>query len=148
MSTDLSTSSSIAIAAPAEKVWTALTTSHLIERWFFGVQTESDWKVGSTIVHRGTYQGKPYEDKGEILRFDPPELLVHTHWSNVSGTPDSREHYQEVSWALVPRDGGTELTVTEQNLPSEQSKAVSDESWTMVLANLKQVVEDGDGSAA
>jgi uncharacterized protein YndB with AHSA1/START domain len=139
--TDLSLTSSITIGAPIEDVWRALTTPVLIKQWFFGVDTESDWNVGSPLVHRGEYQGKPYEDKGEILRLDPPKLLVHTHWSDVSGKPDSPEHYQEVSWALSRRDGETELTITERNLPSEEDKAISEQSWRTVLHNLKELLE-------
>ena len=139
--TDLSLTSSITIDAPIEDVWRAVTTPAVIKQWFFGVDTETDWQVGSSLVHRGEYQGKPYEDKGEILQFDPPKLLVHTHWSDFSGKPDSPEHYQEVSWALAQRNGATELTITERNLPSEEAKAVSEESWRMVLENLKNVLE-------
>ena len=139
--TDLSLTSSITIDAPIEDVWRAVTTPALIKQWFFGVDTETDWQVGSPLVHRGEYQGKPYEDRGEILQFDPPKLLVHTHWSDLSGKPDSPEHYQEVSWALAQRNGATELTITERNLPSEEGKAVSEESWRTVLENLKNVLE-------
>ena len=38
-------------------------------------------------------------------------------------------------------DGTTDLSITERNIPSEQAKAVSEESWTMVLENLKKVLE-------
>jgi uncharacterized protein YndB with AHSA1/START domain len=139
--TDLSLTSSITIHAPIEDVWRALTTPALIKQWFFGVDTETDWTVGSPLVHRGEYGGKPYEDRGEILQFDPPKLLVHTHWSDLSGKPDSPEHYQEVSWALAERNGATDLTITERNLPSEEGKAVSEESWRTVLENLRAVLE-------
>ena len=84
-------------------------------------------------------------DKGEILRIEPPTLLVHTHWSDVSGLPDAPENYQEVTWALSKRDGSTELTITERNLPSEQTKAVSEASWKTALTSLKAVLE-GSGS--
>jgi uncharacterized protein YndB with AHSA1/START domain len=141
MMSDLTVSNSTTIEAPIEEVWKALTTPDLIKLWFFGVDTETDWKVGSPLVHRGEYQGKPYEDKGEIVRFDPPKRLVHTHWSDVSGKPDSPEHYQEVTWALAERDGATELAITERNVPSEDAKTVSDESWRMVLKNLKELLE-------
>ena len=67
--------------------------------------------------------GKPYVDKGEILRIESPTVLVHTHWSDVSGSPDAPENYQEVTWALSERAGSTELTITEHNLPSEETKA-------------------------
>jgi uncharacterized protein YndB with AHSA1/START domain len=139
--TDLSLMSSITIDAPIEDVWRAVTTPALIKQWFFGVDTETDWNVGSPLVHRGEHGGKPYEDRGEILQFDPPKLLVHTHWSDLSGKPDSPEHYQEVSWALAQRDGATELTITERNLPSEEGKVLSEESWRAVLDNLKNVLE-------
>lgn len=95
MKTDISTSSSVAIDASVDDVWRAITTPELIKQWFFGVDTETDWKQGSPIVHTGEWQGKPYVDKGEIVRIEPRHVLVHTHWSDLSGTPDSPEHYQE-----------------------------------------------------
>jgi uncharacterized protein YndB with AHSA1/START domain len=121
MKTDISTSSSMAIDAPVDEVWRALTTPELIKQWFFGVDTETDWKQGSPIVHTGEWQGKPYVDKGEIVRIEPPHVLVHTHWSDLSGTPDSPEHYQEVTWAVSERSDGSELTITEHNLPSDEA---------------------------
>jgi uncharacterized protein YndB with AHSA1/START domain len=139
----LSTRASVAIEAPIGEVWEALTTPELIKRWFFGVDTDSDWTVGSPIVHRGEYLGKPYEDKGEILVMEPPRRLVHTHWSPVSGIPDSPESYQRVSWELSERAGGTELTVRETNLPSDEAKGTSDQTWPLVLGNLKRLLEGG-----
>ena len=139
---DLATQASVTIDAPIDEVWNALTTPELIERWFFGVDTETDWQVGSPLVHRGEWQGKPYEDKGTILAFEPPATLVHTHWSPASGVPDRPEHYQEVTWSLAERDGGTVLTVAETNLPSQEAKAVSEESWKAVLNNLKELLEN------
>src|SRR5687767_6507873 len=64
----LRTESTISIDASSARVWEALTTPEVIKEWFFGVDTETDWKVGSPIVHRGEYQGKPYEDKGSIVQ--------------------------------------------------------------------------------
>jgi uncharacterized protein YndB with AHSA1/START domain len=141
MGDDLSTESAITIDAPATKVWEALTTPELIKEWFFGVDTVTEWKVGSPIIHKGEYQGRPYEDRGTILEFDPPWLLVHSHWSPVSGLPDDPENYQRVSWALSERDGVTELTITEVNLPSEEAKVVSAKSWQTVLENLKRLLQ-------
>ena len=138
---DLGTNASVTIHAPIEEVWNALTTPDLIKRWFFGVDTETDWQVGSPLVHRGEWQRKPYEDKGTILRFEPPTLLVHSHWSPASGLPDRREHYQEVTWSLSDRDGRTTLTVAETNLPSREAQAISEESWKAVLKNLKELLE-------
>jgi len=137
----LSTKSSITINAPAAKVWQALTTPKLIKQWFFGVDTLTDWKVNSPIIHKGVWQGKPYEDKGIIVKFDPPTLLAHTHWSAFSGLPDRAENYQTVTWELSEHDDHTDLVVAEVNLPSEQARTVSEQSWKTVLNALKEVVE-------
>jgi uncharacterized protein YndB with AHSA1/START domain len=142
MKIDITTSSSVSIDASVDEVWRALTTPELIKQWFFGVDTETDWKQGSPIVHRGEWQGKPYIDKGEIVRNEPPHLLVHTHWSDLSGKPDSPEHYQEVTWEVAERNGDSELTITEHNLPSAEAKEASDQVWSMVLRNLKEMLED------
>jgi uncharacterized protein YndB with AHSA1/START domain len=139
---DLATKASVTIDAPIDEVWNALTTPDLIKRWFFGVDTETDWQVGSPVIHRGEWQGKPYEDKGTIIAFEAPTTLVHTHWSPASGVPDRPEHYQEVTWSLAERHGGTDLTVAETNLPSQEAKAVSEESWKAVLDNLKELLEN------
>jgi uncharacterized protein YndB with AHSA1/START domain len=139
-STDKITSS-VLIEAPIERVWAAITTPSQIKRWFLGVDTESDWKVGSPIVHRGEYQGKPYVDRGEILRFEPPRVLEHSHWSEGSGKPDSPEHYQIVTWELSGQGSDTELRLTERNLPSEEAAQISERTWAMVLGNLKELLE-------
>src|SRR4029079_7644879 len=89
--------STIDIDAPIERVWAAITTPATIKQWFLGVDTETDWTVGSPIVHRGEYQGKPYVDKGTIRRFEPPRVLEHDHWSDGSGLPDEPENYQVVT---------------------------------------------------
>jgi uncharacterized protein YndB with AHSA1/START domain len=138
---DISTNQSITIAAPIERVWKALTTPDLIKQWFFGVDTETDWRKGSPIVHRGEYQGRPYEDRGVILDIEPPSRLIHSHWSPVSGLPDAPENHEVVAWELSERDGGTELTISESNLASEEAKRTSEESWRMVLGNLKGLLE-------
>ena len=138
---DLGTTTSVTIRAPIEEVWKAITTPDLIKRWFFGVDTETDWQVGSALVHRGEWQGKPYEDTGTILRSEPPTTLVHSHWSPASGLPDRPEHYQEVTWSLSDRDGETVLTVAETNLPSQEAKAISERSWKAALTNLKGQLE-------
>lgn len=139
--TELTTTTTTTIEAPVQEVWNAITDPDVIERWFFGVKTETDWKPGSPIVHRGEWQGKPYEDKGEIVRIEAPTLLVHTHWSDVSGRPDTPENYEEVTWSLAERNGSTDLTVSERNLPSDEAKAMSEQSWGMVLENLKSLLE-------
>jgi len=144
---DLTSTISVTIEAPPEDVWTALTEPSAIKRWFFGVDTETDWVPGNSLIHRGEWRGQPYEDKGTIVRFEPPRTLIHTHWSPMSGLPDEPENYQQVRWTLEPGDVGTVLTIDETNLPSEEAKATSERAWSTALDNLKHVVE-GDADRA
>ena len=132
---------STTIDAPPERVWEAITTPALIKQWFFGVDTESQWAVGSPLVHTGEYQGKPYVDRGEILKIEPPRLLEHSHWSEVSGKPDRPDQYQIVTWSLAERGAGTELTITERNLPSDEAARTSEQAWDAALGALKELLE-------
>ncbi len=141
MPTNLRSQKTITLNAPIEEVWDALTRPELIRRWFFGVDTRTTWMEGTPITHRGEYQGKPYEDRGEILKFQPPKLLSYSHWSSLSGLPDEKENYQHVTYSLVSKGRSTELTVTEQNLPSEDMQELSDKSWDTALEMLKQMLE-------
>jgi uncharacterized protein YndB with AHSA1/START domain len=63
------------IEAPAARVWRALTDPDEIEQYMFGSRVETDWEPGSQIVWRGTYEGKAYEDKGEVVTIEPERRL-------------------------------------------------------------------------
>jgi len=141
MPTELRSQQTVVIHAPIEEVWDALTRPELIRRWFFGVNTRTTWMEGTPITHRGEYQGQPYEDRGEVLKFEPPKLLSYSHWSARSGLPDNPENYQHVTFSLVNMGRKTELTLTETNLPSEEGKELSDKSWDVALDMLKQMIE-------
>src|SRR5215217_4391673 len=107
------------IHAPASKVWDAITRPELITQYLFGTDVISEWKVGSPIVYRGEWQGKPFEDKGKILEMERERSLVSTHWSPLSGVPDTPENYHTVAYQLSERDGRTEVTITQDNNANE-----------------------------
>ena len=73
------------IEASPQEVWKALTDPALIGKYMFGTKVETDWKPGSPIVWKGEYEGKRYEDKGEILDVQPGKRLELTHYSPLSG---------------------------------------------------------------
>ena len=78
----------VTVKASPTKVWAALTTPAVIKKYFFGADIVTTWAVGSPILYRGQWQGKPYEDKGIVLEFEPGKRLVTTHWSPLAGLPD------------------------------------------------------------
>jgi uncharacterized protein YndB with AHSA1/START domain len=131
----------VTINAPAAKVWEALTTPKILKQYYFGADIASDWKVGSTIIYKGMWQGKSYEDKGTILRFEPEKLLVATHWSPLSGVPDSPENHHKVTYELSEQGGGTKVTLTQDNNASEEEKMQNDQFWKTMLDGLKKLLE-------
>lgn len=135
---------SIDIAASAEVVWKVLTEPDLIARYMHGARTETDWKVGSPIVWRGEWQGRQYEDKGEILAFEPERRVATTHWSPLTGEPDEPENYHHVTYELTPIDDGhTRLTLTHGNSPDQAAAdAMIENGWKPTLASLKELAED------
>jgi len=58
------------------------------------------------------------------------------------GTYYEPSNYQEVTWSLADRNGGTELTVGETNLPSDEAKATSEQGWDAALGELKRLLEE------
>jgi uncharacterized protein YndB with AHSA1/START domain len=134
----------ITIKASPERVWEALTTPRLIKQYFFGSDVASDWKVGSPITYRGEWQGKAYEDKGEILQVLPGKLLISTHWSPLSGTPDAPENYHTVSYELTGEADNTAVRIRQDNNASEDEVKHSAENWKMVLEGLKVLLEGPD----
>ncbi len=131
----------ITINAPASKVWEALTTPRIMKQYLFGADVVTDWKVGSPIIYKGLWEGKPFEDKGKILKFEPGKLLASTHWSPLSGVPDIPQNYHTVTYALSDRDGGTQVQLTQDNNASEEEKAHSEQNWRMVLEGMKKLLE-------
>ena len=129
------------INAPAAKVQEAFTNPELLKKIFFGAEVISDWKVGSSIIYKGVWEGKPYEDKGIILQFELEKLLVTTHWSPLSGVPDVPENYHTVSYKLSGKGNSTKLTITQDNNATEDEKMHSEQNWKMMLVGVKKMLE-------
>jgi uncharacterized protein YndB with AHSA1/START domain len=141
--TGLVATATTSIEAPREAVWKALTDPDEVRAWFFGTDQRSDWTPGSSITWSGEWEGKPYQDKGEVLAVDEPRRLEVTHWSPLSGTPDVPESYHTLVYELRDGDGGTELSLRQDNNADQQEADRNAESWAQLLAALKAHVEGG-----
>ena len=129
------------IHTSASKVWQALVNPELIKQYLFNTDVISDWKVGSPIIYRGEWEGKPFEDKGEILEIEPEKVLKSTHWSPLSGVPDTPENYHTVTYTLSEKGDSTDVTITQDNNASEDEKAHSEKNWQTVLKGMKDLLE-------
>ena len=131
----------IDIHAPRSKVWRALTDPDQIQKYLFGSRVEAEWKPGSPITWKGEYDGKKYEDRGEVVEVVEERRLKVTHFSPLSGEEDVPENYHTLLYELEEHDGVTHLSLSQDNNRSEEAAEHSRTNWETVLSGLKQVVE-------
>ena len=141
MSNKLTSKSSITINAPLKKVWQALVDPELIKGYLFGTDAQSDWKEGSSITYTGEWQGKPYQDKGEIIKMIPEKLLHTTFFSPMNGKEDKPENYANVIYEIEPQNNSTIISITQDNIENEEQLAHMKQNWGMVLDNMKKLLE-------
>ena len=133
--------------APAEIVWKALITPDTIKKYMFGTTVTSDWKKGSAITWKGEWQGKSYEDKGEILDLIPNKKLRYSHFSPLAGLEDKPENYHTVDITLEPEGKQTKIILTQDNNPTEEERQHSQQNWEMMLKGLKKQCESQEQRA-
>lgn len=141
MNHQLEVNKTIEIAVSPMLVWRALTDRETIKKYFFGTEAISDWQQGSSLVFRGEWEGKSYEDKGNIHMAVPGKLLVYDYWSGFSGLEDTPENYSMVSYNLDKSGDGTRVTLTQKGFAEEEAQKHAEGGWTMVLQNLKELLE-------
>jgi len=133
--------SSVTIDAPPDRVWEVITDPDAVREFMFGADLETDWTVGGPILWRGEWEGKPYEDKGQVLEVVPGQKLVHTHFSPLGGEDDKPENYHTLTWTLEDQGGRTELTLSQDNNASEEAAEHSQGMWDMLVADVKKIAE-------
>ena len=141
MNQGLVATAQITIKSPVAEVWDALVTPERIKLYMFGTEVVSDWKEGATIEWRGVWNGMPYRDRGYILELQPNRTLSYSHFSPLSGLPDTQENYHRVKIELRHHGEYTTVTLTQDNNPTEDARAHSEENWSMMLSSLKRLME-------
>ncbi|MDB5230200.1 MAG: Activator of Hsp90 ATPase 1 family protein [Chitinophagaceae bacterium] len=134
----------IVVNAPVDKAWDALINPVMIKKYMFGTTVVSEWKEGSKIIWKGEWKGKPYEDKGEILKIIPGQKLQYTHFSPLSGMDDIPENYHTVTIDLADKNGHASIVLSQDKNETEEAKAHSEKNWGMVLSSFKNLLEEND----
>ena len=140
--TGLVAAAEIDIAASPAEIWRALTDPECIKQYFFRTTVETNWRPGSAITWSGEFNGLPYKDKGVVIKVEPDELLVITHFSPMSGQPDLLENYHTITYRLSEVSGGTHVRLTQDNNTSRQEVEHSSTTWKKMLVDLKLLVEN------
>jgi len=122
-----------------------VTTSAIHQRLLpFTPSVVTDWKPGSPIVWEGEYEGKKYEDKGEIVEIKPARRLKVTHFSPLSGQEDVPENYHTLTYELESAGPVTRVALSQDNNPTAEAAEHSKANWEKMLSGLKEVVETSE----
>ncbi|MFM7485883.1 MAG: SRPBCC family protein [Cytophagales bacterium] len=140
MKPNLTAQVSIDFRAPKARVWKALTDPTDIKLYFFGTNLVTEWIVGGPIRFVGEWEGKSYEDKGTVLKFDPQKMLQYDYWSSLSGKEDKQENYQMITYRVTEKDGITNVQIFRDS-ETEEAREHSEQSWKMVLEDMRNLVE-------
>lgn len=130
------------IDASPSRVWMVLTDNQLLGEVMFGSTIETTWEVGSPIVYRGEWEGRPFEDKGVIEELIEPRRIRMSHFSPLSGAADVPENYHQVVYDLEPLDygsGGTRVTITQDGNADPEAADHSTANWRAMLESLRDV---------
>src|SRR6478735_7867367 len=141
MSNNYTATASIEIHADIEQVWEALVEPEMISKYLFGTKTTTTWEPGTPITFSGEWEGKKYEDKGIIKAVEEYRCLQYTYWSSMSGIEDRPENYYLVTFELAVKNGATLLTVRQENVKDEATRAHSEANWLQVLETIKKMLE-------
>ena len=121
------------IAQPPEKVWRALTTSHLIAEWLM----KNDFKL--SIGHRFTLHGEWGGDVDcEVLVIQPNRELSYS-WNFANDNPDF-DLRSVVTFTLTATETGTHLRVEQSGFRPQQKQAYggAKAGWPQLLEKLEQ----------
>jgi glutathione S-transferase len=133
------------VDAPREDVFHAWTDPLLFRRWFrprgtFTQSAELDVRPGGQFRVTLKSAGRVMHAFGEYVEVEPPERLVFTWgWERV---PLIRLVDSLVTVEFADRDGGTELVLTHERLPSLRLRAFHRFGWTTCLDKLSGLPAD------
>ena len=134
----------VQVRASAERVWSVIVDPSA--RWMVGARVTSTYVVGDPITFDGEWEGKPFQDHGEIVAVDPPTLLRYTHYSPLSGQPDVPENYHHLTFTLADADGTTTVTLEQDGNGSTDEVEHAEGLWRQVLEALAAAAAPDAGS--
>jgi uncharacterized protein YndB with AHSA1/START domain len=131
----------IYIASSAERVFEALTSAEMSERYWHGARAVSDWKVGSPFALKLPRE-RNKDVTGTVLEYDPLRRLAYSfqpHHGGMEGEAPSR-----VTFEIETYKDQVKVTVVHEGFePGGQVFEAISKGWPLVLSSLKSFVESG-----
>ena len=130
------------INATQQQVWDAITTPHIVARFFSGARVEGTYQPG-TQIRTASADGSQEWGNNTVLESDPPRKLVHT-WRSLYDAELAAEPESRVTWEIKAMPGGyARLTLIHDQLEAAPKTAASVTGWPYYLSSLKSLVETG-----
>ncbi|MGH3692781.1 MAG: ArsR/SmtB family transcription factor [Pseudonocardiaceae bacterium] len=144
------------IKTTPEELWQALTDSAFTRR-YWGVELESDWKVGSPVLTQAVPGGQLRDLEQVVLESEPPRRLSYSWhdyqpehaemfgWTDEVFAELVKEKRSKVTFEIEPVESMVKLTVIHDDFEpdSEMLKGVSG-GWPAILSSLKTLLETGE----
>jgi uncharacterized protein YndB with AHSA1/START domain len=113
---------------PPEKIWRALTQSHLIEEWLM----TNDFKPDES--HRFNFSASWGDVNGQVQTVEPHKTLSYT-W-------DTKDLRSVVTWTLTPTSTGTRLRMEQSGFRADQEPYFrgAKVGWPQFFAKLEEVL--------
>ncbi|MDQ8727710.1 SRPBCC domain-containing protein [Bradyrhizobium sp. LHD-71] len=117
---------------PPEKIWRALTQSHLIEEWLM----KNDFKPDEG--HRFNFSADWGGVEGRVETVDPNRTLAYT-W-------DTKDLRSVITWTLTPTGTGTLLRMEQSGFRADQEPYYrgAQAGWQRFFGALEQVLKRTD----
>lgn len=140
----------ITIQASKEKVWDALTQPEQTKKYMFGCETVSDWKAGSPLLWRGSYEGKAVDFvSGYIISILPGSLLEYSVIDPNASYPLTPENHLTVRYELLAtNENTTVLNVAQygfENAAEGEQRYLdvynNGDGWNPILKAIKELLE-------
>ena len=132
------------INAPRDRVYAAWTDPAQLKQWF-GPEKVRTRDLVADVRAGGAFRWDLFNPEGEEMtvfgqyrELVPGKKIVFT-WQ-FQDDEDWAGHVSVVTVELSDRDGGTELRLIHENLPSEQSRDGHNAGWNSALDKLEKFV--------
>src|SRR5438445_751360 len=129
----------VVIHGSIDSVWREITKTDELQKCMFNMRLDTDGLRPGGQIRMRSPSGKYTGVVGEVLEFQPPHRYVHTfRFTQFDDPPCTVIH------ELKEVTGGTEYTLTHENLPAGTKTAKQmNQGGGLIVKTLKSVVETG-----
>ena len=127
-------------SASRERIFAAWSDPEEMKQWFGGTHCRAseikvDFRVGGSYSISGSKDGVgTWTTVGVYREITPPARVVYT-WQWLDD-PDWEGHPSLVTVEFTEVAGGTEVLVTHERFPSEESRGNHDQGWNQAMEKL------------